>query len=201
MDIRTYTHNFAKTTISIAIGVVLSMSVGTLGAMGRTSPELEVNPQSENIAEFAQFPTDAIRKVVDRDLVNILLNDNRFSTLSIILRLTGVLDIIEKDGLFTIFAPTDEAFSKLPQTVLENLLKGDNLEQLINIMRYHVAPGVITFENFSDGEVMTVEGVAIPVEIDGNKITVQDATIIDSNIEAENGLIHIIDELIILPSN
>ncbi|TVU54740.1 MAG: fasciclin [Arthrospira sp. PLM2.Bin9] len=188
-----------KIAVCLGMGMVLSMSVGTGRAIAESSPELQFNWESENLGEFAQFPSDRVRRAVNQDVVNLLLNDGRFSTLATVLRLTGLMDVLRKDGVFTILAPTDEAFSKLPRTVLENLLKGNNIEQLIRIMRYDgYDSDAMTSEELIYRYLTTQENLSIPVEVGSETITVEGSHSIDSDIQTENGLIQVIEQLMIL---
>ncbi|EDZ91754.1 beta-Ig-H3/fasciclin [Limnospira maxima CS-328] len=199
MAIFSGTNYLGKIAVSLGMGMILSMSVGTGRAIAESSPELQLGWESDQRAEFAQFPSDRVRRAVNQNVMNLLLNDGRFSTLATVLRLTGLMDVLRQEGVFTILAPTDEAFSRLPRTVLENLLKGNNIEQLIRIMRYDGDDSdAITSEELIYRYLATQENLSIPVEVGSETITVEGSHSMDADIQTENALIHVIEQLIIL---
>jgi uncharacterized surface protein with fasciclin (FAS1) repeats len=110
----------------------------------------------------------------------------------------GLLDAL-KQGDFTIFAPTDEALAKLPQQILDAILKSQNLNQFTELLQYHVIPGKITTTDLKSGKIKTLEGDSVTIKTKKNQIKVGNATIIDSDIPASNGVIHVIDQILILP--
>jgi len=199
MKTRDRAKNFPKAVLSVGMGTLLSLSAGSVAAIAATSPQLEGNRTSASATETAQFPSDILNEAVGKGIVGIILSDDRFTTLATILRVTGLLEVLQQEGPFTIFAPTDEAFANLPETVLENLMKAESLEQLTNLLKYHVVPGIVTSGELQSGEVMTAEGTPINVDVGSDAVMVQDATVIDSDIEAENGVIHVIDKVMVLP--
>lgn len=193
------TNYLGKIAVCLGMGIVLSVAVGTGRAIAESSPELRLNWESENLGELAQFPSDRLRRAVNQDVMNLLLNDGCFSILAHVLRLTGLMDILQKDGVFAILAPTDKAFSQIPRTVLENLLKGNNIEQLIRIMRHDGDDSdAITSEELIHRYLTTQENLSIPVEVGSETITVEASHSIDSDIQTENGLVQVIEQLMIL---
>jgi uncharacterized surface protein with fasciclin (FAS1) repeats len=133
------------------------------------------------------------------DIVDIAVEDGRFTTLVSAVEAAGLVDTLKSDGPFTVFAPTDEAFSKLPQGTVEALL-GD-LPTLTNILLYHVVPGKVMA---SDVVALTSAGTAadsdIRIEVMDGKVMVNDAQVIITDIEASNGVIHVIDTVILPPA-
>ena len=133
------------------------------------------------------------------DIVETAIAAGNFSTLAKALTAAGLIDTLKGNGPFTVFAPTDEAFAKLPQQTLSDLLKPENKEKLTAILTYHVVPGKVTASQVANiSQAITVQGQSLKVDTnDGVKIN--DAKVIAADIEASNGVIHVIDS-VLLPS-
>jgi uncharacterized surface protein with fasciclin (FAS1) repeats len=130
----------------------------------------------------------------------VLANDNgSFKTLVKALTAAGLIDTLQGEGPFTIFAPTDAAFAKLPQDALQDLLKPENKEVLIKVLTYHVVSGKVLSSDLKSGEVKSLQGDPITVEVN-NGVQVNDATVTKADIEGSNGVIHQIDNLILPPT-
>ena len=112
----------------------------------------------------------------------------------------SIAELLGGDDQLTVFAPTDAAFEALPEGTVEELLKPENKEQLISILTYHVVPGKVMSSDLTDGmKAATVQGAEITVDIDGGAM-VDEAKVIQADIEAANGIIHVIDK-VIMPGN
>lgn len=126
-------------------------------------------------------------------------NDS-FKTLTAALKAAGLTETLSGEGPYTVFAPTDEAFAALPQDALQDLLKPENKEILVKILTYHVVPGNVQSSALTSGAVKSVEGGAIDVKVDSaSGVTVNDAKVVQSDIQASNGVIHVIDKVILPP--
>ena len=107
------------------------------------------------------------------------------------------MDVLKSDGPFTVFAPTDAAFAALPDGTVENLLKPENKDQLIAVLTYHVVPGkVMSTDLVDDMKATTVQGSDITIDLD-NGVMIDNASVVTADIEAENGVIHVIDAVIL----
>lgn len=136
-----------------------------------------------------------------RNLVTIAQSNESFSTFTQALKTTGLVEILQEKGPFTIFVPTNEAFAELPQDVLRELLKPSNKKILVEILAYHIISGSIESNNFKTGEIKTIQGDAIKIQIIKNVLTVNNtAEVFTPNIKGSNGIMHIIDKVIIPPS-
>ncbi len=136
------------------------------------------------------------------DIVDSALADQRFSTLAAAIQAAGLVDTLKGKGPFTVFAPTDEAFAKLPAGTLDELLKPENKDTLIKILTYHVIPGRYNSTSLSSQtEIATVEGNTIDLQSDGNSLKVNDASVIVADVMARNGIIHAIDTVILPPKD
>jgi len=132
-------------------------------------------------------------------IVDIASSNNSFDTLVAAVKAAGLVDVLSGQGPFTVFAPTDEAFAALPKGTLESLLKPENKEKLQKILTYHVVPGAVLSSSIQPGQVNTVQGKPVTLKTKGNKVKVNDATVTTADIKASNGVIHVIDRVILPP--
>jgi transforming growth factor-beta-induced protein len=140
----------------------------------------------------------AIAADAEMDIVDTAVAAGDFQTLAAALTAADLVDTLKGEGPFTVFAPTDEAFSKLPAGTVENLLKPENLGQLTAILTYHVVPGVVTTDQVVKmTEAATVNGQSIDISVAASKVMVNGATVVATDIMASNGVIHVIDSVIL----
>lgn len=141
-------------------------------------------------------PTAAPQTIVD-----IAVADGRFTTLVAAVQAADLVDTLSSDGPFTVFAPTDAAFAKLPAGTLDDLLKPENKQMLTDILLYHVVSGNVLAADVANlTEAQTVLGKNVAVKVDGGKVFINDAEVILTNIQASNGVIHVIDTVILPPT-
>ena len=137
-------------------------------------------------------------KKKQKDIVDIAVGAGSFNTLAAALEAAGLVDTLKGDGPFTVFAPTDEAFSKLPAGTVETLLKPENKDQLTAILTYHVVPGKVTSDQVvSLDSATTVNGQDIRISVTDGGVMIDNATVAAADVMASNGVIHIIDEVIL----
>jgi uncharacterized surface protein with fasciclin (FAS1) repeats len=121
----------------------------------------------------------------------------QFKTLLAALTAAELADVLGGDGPFTVFAPTDEAFAKLPKGTVEKLLKEENRKQLVGVLKYHVVAGKLTAKGLVKAEkVKTLQGGSVTVGISGGRVTVNQANVFGSDVAADNGLIQVIDRVL-----
>ncbi|MEZ5488742.1 MAG: fasciclin domain-containing protein [Gammaproteobacteria bacterium] len=133
-----------------------------------------------------------------QDIVDTAVAAGMFNTLVAAVQAAGLVETLKGDGPFTVFAPTDEAFAKLPAGTVENLLKPENQDQLIAVLTYHVVPGKIMSADIAGqtAQVASVQGSSLSVDAtDGVKV--DNATVISADIETDNGVIHVIDSVVL----
>ncbi|NJL99125.1 MAG: fasciclin domain-containing protein [Synechococcaceae cyanobacterium SM2_3_2] len=150
----------------------------------------------------AQTPAPAEESMTEEgtemaDIVTIAIEAGQFDTLAAALEAADLVEVLQGEGPFTVFAPTDEAFEALPEGTLEELLLPENKDQLVSILTYHVVPGAVLSTDLESGEVTTVEGSDVTVEVSEGGVTVDGANVISADIEASNGVIHVIDAVIL----
>jgi uncharacterized surface protein with fasciclin (FAS1) repeats len=132
------------------------------------------------------------------DIVDTAVKAGKFSTLAAALTEAGLVEALKGDGPFTVFAPTDDAFAKLPEGTVETLLKPENREQLVAVLTYHVVPGRVMAEQvvgLSAAE--TLNGQRVDVMSGDKGVMIDDAAVVATDVEASNGVIHVIDTVLI----
>ena len=133
-----------------------------------------------------------------KDVVDTAVAAGSFKTLAKALQAADLVDTLKGKGPFTVFAPTDEAFAKLPPGTLEDLLKPANKDKLRRILTYHVVPGRVTAADVMKlTSAKAVSGDTIDIKATGGSVMVEDAKVIKTDVSASNGVIHVIDSVIL----
>ncbi|EKB50769.1 fasciclin domain-containing protein [Cecembia lonarensis] len=136
----------------------------------------------------------------ENDIVDLAVQTDFLSTLVAAVQAGDLVDVLKGDGPFTVFAPTNEAFAKLPAGTVENLLKPENKQMLVSVLTYHVVPGKVYAKDLKDGmKAKTAQGAEITITLKDGKAMVNDATVSTADIEASNGVVHVIDAVILPP--
>jgi len=149
------------------------------------------------VAAAALIAGTAFAGSMKKDIVDTAVEAGSFETLVAAVQAAGLVETLKGDGPFTVFAPTDEAFAALPEGTVEDLLKPENIEQLTAILTYHVVPGKVMSGDLTDDmSATTVQGSDVMIDLD-NGVMVQDATVVSADIETSNGVIHVIDKVIL----
>jgi uncharacterized surface protein with fasciclin (FAS1) repeats len=130
-------------------------------------------------------------------IVDVAVGAGTFNTLVAAIQAAGLVDTLSGEGPFTVFAPTDEAFAALPDGLVDALLLPENLDILVQILTYHVVSGAVFSSDVTTGDVASVEGSTIAVEVTDAGVTVNGANVTAVDIEASNGVIHVIDAVIL----
>jgi prepilin-type processing-associated H-X9-DG protein len=132
-----------------------------------------------------------------KDIVDTAVDAGSFTTLVAAVQAVGLVETLKGEGPFTVFAPTDEAFAALPEGTVETLLKPENKDQLAAILTYHVVPGKVMSSDLSnDMMVTTVNGSDVKIMTEGG-VTVNGANVTTADIASSNGVIHVIDAVIL----
>ena len=149
---------------------------------------------------YAGDKMDHMKMGHEKNIYDTAASTKMFSTLTAALKAGGKKQMLEEDkGPFTVFAPTDDAFNKLPAGTVENLLKPENKEKLAKILAYHVVPGKVMAADVKTMEAPTAEGSMLNVKLEDGKVTVNNANVIKTDIAATNGVIHVIDTVLMPP--
>ncbi len=133
----------------------------------------------------------------EMDIVDTAVAADSFKTLVAAVKAAGLVDTLKGEGPFTVFAPTDEAFAKIPKETLESLLKPENKDKLVAILTYHVVPGkVMAADVVKLKKAKTVQGTEATVKVEGDKVMIDGANVVKTDIPCKNGVIHVIDAVI-----
>jgi uncharacterized surface protein with fasciclin (FAS1) repeats len=143
--------------------------------------------------------TTVMEEVAANDIVAVASSTEGFSTLVAALTAAGLVETLQGEGPFTVFAPNDEAFAALPAGLLEKLLLPENIAVLTAILTYHVVAGKVMSTDVTTGDAATVEGSTLALDTMSG-VMVNDATVIAADVEASNGVIHVIDKVLVPPT-
>lgn len=132
-----------------------------------------------------------------KDIVAVASGADNFKTLVAAVKAAGLVETLQAKGPFTVFAPTDEAFAKLPAGTVEDLLKPENKGKLAAILKYHVVPGRLLAADVKTTEAKTAQGQSVKLEVSAAGVTVDNAKVVKADLLAENGVIHVIDTVIL----
>lgn len=187
----------------IVLGLVLIAGVGIFAfqnmnanqtSSSQVMEEAETQPTAADEAESTE--SASTDENMSKTIVDIAVENGNFKTLTTALTEAGLVETLSGEGPFTVFAPTDEAFAKLPAGTVESLLK--DKEKLTSILTYHVVPGkVMAADVVKLTSATTVQGQDVTVKVEGGKVMINDAQVVTTDIEASNGVIHVIDTVIL----
>jgi uncharacterized surface protein with fasciclin (FAS1) repeats len=135
-----------------------------------------------------------------KNIVETAVAAGSFNTLVAAVKAAGLVETLSGAGPFTVFAPTDEAFAKLPAGTLDDLLKPENKEKLAGILTYHVVSGKVMAADVKTGEVATVNGAKAKLNVSSDGVTIDKAKVVKTDIATSNGVIHVIDAVILPPA-
>ncbi len=184
---------------AVAVAAGLSLAACSSSSDGTaTSPTAPMSAAAESAApsEEAMAPSEA--PMAAGDIIDIASTTEGFSTLTAAVTAAGLVDTLKGAGPFTVFAPTDAAFAALPAGVLDALLLPENKDALAKILTYHVVAGNVLSTDITDGDVPTVEGQNVTLST-ADGVTVNGANVVQADIVTSNGVIHVIDAVILPP--
>ncbi|KJH69375.1 fasciclin domain-containing protein [Aliterella atlantica] len=175
-------------------------------AIAACTPQAQIpnttQPAPEAVQPPLASPSAPIADADDNRVVDVVEANNSLSTLASAIDETQLDEVLNRDEPFTVFAPTNEAFAALPAQTRQRLLQPENRQKLAQILSYHVVPGQLAANQLSSGEVRTVEGANVNVQVDqaANQVRVNEATVVQADIPASNGVVHIVDRVILPPN-
>ena len=132
-----------------------------------------------------------------KDIVAVAAGNGSFNTLVAAVKAAGLVETLQGAGPFTVFAPTDEAFAKLPKGTVEDLLKPENKAKLVAILTYHVVAGKVMAADVKTMKAKTVNGQSLDVKVTDGAVTVDNAKVVKTDLAASNGVIHVIDTVVL----
>ena len=143
-------------------------------------------------------PASLLAADAKKDIVDTAVGAGNFKTLVAAVKAAGLVDTLKGKGPFTVFAPTDAAFAKLPEGTVESLLKPENKAKLVAVLTYHVVPGkVLAADVVKLHDAKTVQGGKVKIAVEDGKVKVDNANVVKTNILCGNGVIHVIDAVIL----
>lgn len=172
--------------------VLLSVLVGTAA---------DANTCSKTAGQQAAIASSPVAQTAPAEtIVEIAVGNPNFSTLVKAVQAAGLAETLSGKGPFTLFAPTNKAFAALPKGTLEKLLKPENRDMLRKVLTYHVVSGDLMAKDLRSGRVGTVEGSSVAVRVGHGSVRVNKSNVVKADIDAKNGVIHVIDR-VLLPKN
>jgi transforming growth factor-beta-induced protein len=185
----------------VSLLIVFALVLGACAPQSTPTPQATEPPAPTQAPEPTATPEPA---EAPKDIVDIAIEDGRFTTLVAAVEAAGLVETLKGEGPFTVFAPTDDAFNKLPEGTIEALLA--DIPALTDILLYHVVPGKVMAADvvMLDGEMAdtALEGAQIAIKVDGDKIMLnEDVMVIITDVEASNGVIHVVDAVLLPPAD
>lgn len=193
-----------KVAVTVAIAAAsgfLSLPVSAKDCPNAAKSVTQANGTTQTVDAallVAEKPAKTATKTAGT-IVDVAAANASFKTLVAAVKAAGLAEVLSGKGPFTVFAPTDAAFAALPKGTLESLLKPENKAKLRKILTYHVVPGSVTSAAIKPGKVNTVEGQPVTLSVSGGKVMVNNANVTTADVKASNGVIHVIDKVILPP--
>jgi uncharacterized surface protein with fasciclin (FAS1) repeats len=187
--------------LALAAALVLPMAASAVADECPVAAAQKAKAMAQAKAQ-AQAHVQTVAFNADRkDIVDTAVGAGSFKTLVAAVQAAGLVETLKGAGPFTVFAPTDEAFAKLPAGTVESLLKPENKEKLVAVLTYHVVPGkVMAADVVKLTEAPTVQGSKAKVKVADGTVMIDNAKVVKTDIETSNGVIHVIDAVILPPA-
>ena len=181
----------AKTVQSQQVDINVADGKVTVNEANVTKTDIETSNGVIHVIDSVMMPAD-------KDIVDTAVGAGSFKTLVAAVQAAGLVDTLKSEGPFTVFAPTDDAFAKLPKGTIDNLLKPENKDQLVAILTYHVVPGrLLARDVVKTSSAKTVNGKSASVKVSDASVMIGNAKVVATDIKTSNGVIHVIDSVII----
>ena len=188
-----YDCNYGKSAGQASLGTIAPATTTTYSTPATTQPIYGYSNQSQ--PSYLQYAN------TQPDIVDTAVSTGSFNTLVAAVQAAGLVDTLKGPGPFTVFAPTDAAFAALPAGTVDNLLKPENIDQLRAVLTYHVVPGKVTSDQLVGQRISatTVQGTTVAIDATAG-VRVDNANVVQADVTAGNGVIHVIDS-VLLPSS
>ncbi len=178
----------------LVLGLVCVLGMGSLTVFGQKA---DCGDKKATAATTQKVKYVNASYTATPDIVDTAVGAGIFKTLVAAVQAAGLVDTLKSDGPFTVFAPTDEAFAKLPAGTVENLLKPENKATLVKILTYHVVAGkVLAGDVVKLKSAKTVQGQNVKIKVKGGKVTLNKSKVVKTDIMTSNGVIHVIDTVL-----
>ena len=183
------------------MGIFNSISIGTsILTVAVVGAAIAINSPIQAETKKPTEKPPAAMSAKTMTIVDVASGNKSFSTLVTAVKAAGLVETLSGKGPFTLFAPTDEAFAALPKDTLASLLKPENKAKLTKVLTYHVVAGKVMAKDVKAGSVKTVESSPVTINITGGKVMINEANVTQTDIKASNGVIHVIDKVILPPN-
>ncbi|MEB3212239.1 MAG: fasciclin domain-containing protein [Leptolyngbyaceae bacterium] len=177
------------------------LTVGLAGLASMMSLVMPAATDAQTQVTNTQMASTANKSSTrEATIAEIASSNDAFETLTAALQAAELVDVLNGETEYTVFAPTDEAFAALPEGTVESLLLPENRDQLVRVLTYHVVPGSVMSTDLSDGVVASAEGSDLAVSLNGGSVSINGASVIQADIEARNGVIHVVDQVLLPPN-
>lgn len=190
--------NLSTAIASLLLTVVAACAPETAQAPP-ASPEASVSPSVQSSAPSEVAPTSSPTASAAGSIVDVASSNASLKMMTAAIQAAGMTSTLQGKGPFTVFAPTDQAFAAVPAATRQRVLEPKNRAILARILSYHVVPGAITSTQLKSGSVKTVEGKTVNINVSPERVTVNDAKVTQPDIPASNGVIHVVDRIILPP--
>lgn len=185
-----------KSRRTAVFGALLILAALPCVALAQEHPKGSEHPKKTEHPKTAEHPAKVEHPAAAGDIVAVASGAGNFKTLVAAIKAAGLVEVLQGKGPFTVFAPTDEAFAKLPAGALDDLLKPENKKKLADILSYHVVPGKVMAADVKTMKAKTVNGQELSLKVDGQGVMVDGAKVLKTDIGATNGVIHVIDTVV-----
>lgn len=194
----------SKNWFGLAAGLLMVPVVAACDTTNTAQAPVEPVPAtSPGVVESPTAPTTATAPAAgDQSIVDLAAANNSLSNFNAAVSAAGLSETLEGPGPFTVFAPSNEAFAAIPEETRQALLRPENQAQLREVLSYHVVPGNLPASQLQSGDVETVAGQPLNVEVDqsAQQVNVNDASVTQPNLQASNGVVHVVDRVILPPN-
>lgn len=190
-----------KTVAGSTVNVKVQNSGITINSSKVVKADIDATNGVVHVIDRVLLPPDlmATKPTQSGTIVDIAVSNPDFSTLVTAVKAAGLVDTLSSKGPFTLFAPTNKAFAALPKGTVEKLLKPENRDLLRKVLTYHVVSGDVMAKDLRSGNVKTVAGSAVNVKVSKHSITVNNSRVVKADIDATNGVVHVIDKVLLPP--
>lgn len=191
-----------RAAAAVALATVAGVGLAACSSSGTSSSDASTaTPTTAMSSGMSGMTMPAAKTVVD-----LAASNADFSTLVAAVKAAGLADTLSGTGPFTVFAPTNEAFAQIPKATLDSLLKPENKDKLARILKYHVVAGMVMAADVKPGKVTTVDGTEFTISVEDGKVFITDgqgskAQVVKTDLGAGNGVVHVIDKVLMPPAS
>ncbi|BAU11058.1 beta-Ig-H3/fasciclin [Leptolyngbya sp. NIES-3755] len=189
-----------RTITGIALSAILLPIAAACTSQPTAQAPTTTQPAPEATTPVSPAPNAQTSPANAQSVADLIENNPSLSTLSAVIDEADLSDTLEQGGPYTIFAPSDQAFAAIPAATRERLLRDENRALLRQILTNHVVPGNLTASQLQPGQIQTQAGSPVNLQIDGQKVRINQAQVIQPDLLAANGVVHIVDRIILPPN-